>query len=87
MHPFSATILTMPILRNAIACRCDFHGREDWANARSEPILVGWPSGCVVEYETFVLADASGDDTLKWVAALLARLEVHHPDHANVILL
>lgn len=74
-------------LRTAIAYRRDFHGREDWANARREPIPVGCPSGCPVEYDLLVLEHCSGEDALKWVEALLARLEDDHPSHMNVIVL
>ena len=72
-------------LRTAIAYRSDFVARDAWANARSEPIRVRCPSGCTVEYDLFVPEASSGEDALKWVEALLERLEVHHPGHANVI--
>jgi hypothetical protein len=75
------------ILRGAIAYRSDFQEREEWANARSEPIPVGCPSGCTVEYDLFVVADASGEDALKWVEVLLARMEAEHPRHDRVIAL
>ena len=75
------------ILRNAIAYRQDFRLREDWAGARRKPIPVGCPSGCAVEYDLLVSEQASGEDALKWVEAVLARMELQHPNHENVIFL
>ena len=73
------------VLRTAIAYRTDFHGREPWAHARSEAIPVACPSGCTVEYDLFVVEDASGEDALKWVEALLDRMEADHPRHDSVV--
>jgi hypothetical protein len=73
------------ILRDAIAYRRDYHAREAWANARQEAIPVGCPSGCMVEYDLFVSEQASGEDALKWVEAVLDRMERQHPNHESVI--
>jgi hypothetical protein len=73
------------VLRTAIAYRSDFHGREDWTNARKEPIPVSCPNACAIEYDLVVPEGSSGEDVLKWVEALLERLENDHPGHANVV--
>ena len=72
------------VLRTAIAYRLDFREREDWVNARRKPIPVACPD-CATEYHLFVTEDASGEDALKWVEALLEKLELQHPHHGNVI--
>ena len=63
------------ILRGAIAYRQDCNARESWTNARREAIPVACPSGCAVEYDLFVTEEASGEDALKWVEALLDTIE------------
>jgi hypothetical protein len=70
---------------NAIAYRNDFHAREHWPGARHETIPVLCPSGCEVEYDLLVSENASGEDALKWVEALLDHMEEHHPHHPNAI--
>jgi hypothetical protein len=73
-------------LQDAIAYRRDFTGREAWAGARREAIPVGCPS-CEVEYDLLVAESASGEDALKWVEAVLDRMERQHPRHDDVIVL
>jgi hypothetical protein len=73
------------VLRDAIAYRHDFHGREAWAGARRDAIPVGCPSGCAVEYDLLVSERASGEDVLKWVEAVLASMERQHPNHESII--
>jgi hypothetical protein len=75
------------ILRGAIAYRQDCNERESWANARREAIPVACPSSCWVEYDLFVTEEASGEDALKWVEALLDTMEGQHPKHDSIITL
>jgi hypothetical protein len=75
------------VLRDAIAYRHDFAGREDWAGIRKDSIPVGCPSGCWVEYDLLVSERASGEDVLKWVEAVLDRMENQHPIHQNILIL
>jgi hypothetical protein len=72
-------------LRSAIAYRHDFHARETWTGARQETIPVACPTGCAVEYDLLVSEHASGEDALKWVEAVLDRIEEQHPNHLNAI--
>ena len=72
------------VLRNAIAYRSGVVVQDAWANARRDPIPVACPE-CAVEYDLFVTENASGEDALKWVEALLEQMESQHPRHDDVV--
>ena len=79
--------LMSKVLLDAIAYRSDFEARESWTGARRDAIPVSCPLGCAVEYDLLVSERASGEDVLKWVQAVLDRIESDHPRHRHVIVL